>query len=210
MYLVTCTRPDIAYAVGMHCRNMSTPTPELMHELNYVLAYLARNRGLGLTYDTSKGALSGMTDASLEEGKSTSGYFVKWQGAVISWASAKQKSTALSSSEAEIYALSEGAKDIVYFRKFLTGLGETMSSPTSCSTDNKGARDLAFNPEFHKRTKHIARRHFYVRDMVEAMQLTVPYVSTADNEADFFTKPVPPHTFHRLRNKLMNLPTAPA
>ena len=48
-----------------------------------------------------------------------------------------------------------------------------------------------------KRSKHIARRHFYIRDMVEAMQLTVPLVGTADNEADFFTKPVPPHTFFR-------------
>ena len=125
---------------------------------------------------------------------------------MISWASTKQKSTALSSSEAEIYALSEGAKDVVYFRKLLAGLGETTSSqPTSCATDNKGARDLAFNPEHHKRSKHIARRHFYIRDMVEAMQLTVPLVGTADNEADFFTKPVPPHTFFRLRSKLMNL-----
>ena len=93
MYLATCTRPDIAYAVGMHCRNMSTPTPELMREVDYIFAYLARNRSIGLTYDTSKGTLSGMTDASLEEGRSTSGYLVRWQGAVLSWGSTKQKST---------------------------------------------------------------------------------------------------------------------
>ena len=127
---------------------------------------------------------------------------------MISWASTKQKSTALSSSEAEIYALSEGAKDVVYFRKLLAGLGETTNSrPTSCATDNKGARDLAFNPEHHKRSKHIARRHFYVRDMVEPMELTVPLVGTSDNQADFLTKPLPAGTFYRLRKLLMNLPT---
>ena len=46
-----------------------------------------------------------------------------WQGATVSWASTKQASTALSTCEAEIYALSEGAKYLVYFRKFLSELG---------------------------------------------------------------------------------------
>ena len=206
MYLASCTRPDIAYAVGMHCRNMCHPTPELMHELSYMFTYLARHATVGLTYDTKPSFLSGVTDASLEKGKSTSGYLVKWQGAAISWASTIQKSTALSSTEAEIYALSEGAKDVIYFRKLLTGLGESTNSPTPCATDNKGARDLAYNPEHHKRSKHIERRHFYVRDMVEAMHITVPFVSTFNNQADMLTKPLPARDFFRLRAKIMNEP----
>ena len=178
-----------------------------MHEINFIFGYLYRHPDIGLTYDTKPSNLEGMCDSSLEEGRSTSGYLVKWQGAVLSWGSTKQKSTALSSTEAEIYALSEGAKDTVYFRKFLAGLGLSMSSPTPCATDNKGARDLAYNPEHHKRSKHIARRHFYVRDMVESMELTVPLVGTSDNQADFLTKPLPAGTFYRLRKLLMNLPT---
>ena len=86
---------------------------------------------------------TGYCDASLEVNKSTSGYTVQWQGASISWGSTKQKSTALSSCEAEIYALSEGAKDMVYFRKFLTGLGESFDGPSDTFTDNLGASDLA-------------------------------------------------------------------
>ena len=132
----------------MHCRNMSTPTPELMHELDYVLAYLYKNPDLGLTYTKANSKLEGVTDASLEEGKSTSGYIVTWQGAGISWGSTKQKSTSVSSTEAEIYALSEGVKDLVYFRKFLAGLRERMTTPSNCSTDNKGARDLTPNREY--------------------------------------------------------------
>ena len=85
-----------------------------------------------------------------------------------------------------------------------------MSSPTSCATDNTGARDLAYNPEHHKRSKHIERRHFYVRDMVEAMQLTVPFVSTVNNQADFLTKPLPARDFFRLRALLMKEPAADA
>ena len=46
------------------------------------------------------------------------------------WGSRKQKSIALSTAEAEIIALSEATKDMVYFRKFLNGIGEEHSDPS--------------------------------------------------------------------------------
>jgi len=104
MYLTNSVRPDLAYVIGMHCRNMSSPTPELLRELDHVFIYLARHTSLGLTYETIPTELHGFTDASLDVGRSTSGYLVMWQGAAVSWGSTKQKSTALSSCEAEIYA----------------------------------------------------------------------------------------------------------
>ena len=61
-----------------------------------------------------------------------------------------------------------------------------VSAPTNTSTDNKGAHDLSYNPEFHARSKHIKRRHFYVRDMVEAHELVVPLIKTDVNPAAFF------------------------
>ena len=63
---------------------------------------------------------------------------------------------------------------------------------TSTATDSKGAHDLSYNPEFHARSKHIKRRHFYVRDMVEEGELIVPLVRTHENPADFLTKAMPP------------------
>jgi hypothetical protein len=53
--------------------------------------------------------------------------------------------------------------------------------------------------------KHVARRHFFVRDMVESFELEVPFVRTDANVADFLTKPmesVP--RFFELRAKIMN------
>ena len=52
--------------------------------------------------------------------------------------------------------------------------------------------------------KHVERRHFYVRELVEDGLLTVPYVYTASNMADFFTKPLPAAQFFALRNRIMN------
>ena len=79
-----------------------------------------------------------------------------------------------------------------------------MTAPSELETDNQGARDLAYNPEHHERTKHIERRWFYVRDMVEAGELVVPYVATHDNLADFLTKPLAAPRFFELRALIMN------
>ena len=54
--------------------------------------------------------------------------------------------------------------------------------------------------------KHVQRRHFFIRDMVESFELEVPsFVRTADNLADFFTLPMKSASqFHALRKHIMN------
>ena len=69
--------------------------------------------------------------------------------------------------------------------------------------DNQAGRDLAYNPEHHQKTKHIERRHFYVRELVEDGRIVVPFVRSADNIADFSTKPLPSKTFFRFRDIIM-------
>ena len=103
-------------------------------------------------------------------------------------------------------ALSEAAKDVVYLRKLVKGLHAPEPGPTHLASDSKSARDISYNPEHHDRMKHVERRHFFVRDMVESFELEVPYVPTADNPADFFTKPVKNAArFRELRNAVMNI-----
>ena len=93
---------------------------------------------------------------------------VFWQRAPLAWGSRKQQSIALSSRENEIIALSEAAKDVVYFRKFVLGIdASSFDGLTDCATNIKSAKDLPYNPEHHNRTKHVERRHFFIRDMVE-------------------------------------------
>ena len=102
-------------------------------------------------------------------------------------------------------ALSEAAKDVVYYRKLIAGLSPSaVAGPTQLACDNKGARNLAYNPEHHDKSKHVARRHFYVRDLVEDLEVVVPYVPSADNIADFLTKPLNATSFLKLRARIMN------
>ena len=135
-----------------------------------------------------------------------------WQYAAVSWGSRRQQSVALSSCEAEIIALSEATKDVVYLRRLLTGLDPAyVDGTTDLYTDNQGARDTSYNPVNHDRMKHVARRHYFVRDMVEDFQIRVPFVRTADNIADFFTKAAKSATAFRAHRKIiMNEPADPS
>jgi hypothetical protein len=208
MYLTTSTRPDIAFSTHKLAQAMSKPTPALMLEVDHVLAYLSRHRAVGITYEHGGNLdFKGYADASWETRWSTSGWVILFLGAAIAWGSKKQNCVAQSSCEAEIIALSEAAKDMIYFRKFLGGLNKHFTpGPTPLATDNQAARDLSYNPEHHDRTKHVERRHFYIRDMVEKFELVVPFVGTEDNLADFLTKPMTAKRFMRLRGLLMNEP----
>ena len=207
MYLNTSTRPDIAYPVSQLCRAMSCPTPALMAELDQLAYYLYFNSDVGLTYNATPSPLEARADASWLTRYSVSGWHVDWQGCTISWGSRKQDCVSLSSCEAEIVALSECAKDVVYLRKKLKGIDPSyVTDATSTATDSKGAHDLSYNPEFHARSKHIKRRHFYVRDMVEEGELIVPLVRTHENSADFLTKAMPPDKFFAFRDYIMNVP----
>ena len=205
LYAATNTRPDVAYAVGMLCRAMSRPTPELMSAALRVLGYLDRTKHLGLRYEASDKELYGMSDSDWAVKHSTTGWVFMFQQAAISWGSKKQNSVALSSCEAEIMAASEASKEAIHLDRMAKDLKMSNSEPLDLFVDNQSAIAVAYNPELHQRTKHIERRHYFVREVVEAEKIRVPYVKSADNIADFFTKPLQGDKFFSMRDKIMNI-----
>ena len=82
-------------------------------------------------------------------------------------------------------AASEAAKEAVYLGSFLGELEQHDNSPIVLRLDNKAAGDLAYNPEHHPKTKHIDRRHFYVRECVEDLKIRVPFVASHDHDVGF-------------------------
>ncbi|KAH8357354.1 hypothetical protein KR200_003192, partial [Drosophila serrata] len=107
--------------------------------------------------------------------------------AAISWESRKQRTVALSSTEAEYMAVSDSSKEAVHLRSFLEEVLGQLST-TVIHNDNQGACQLTRNPVFHKRTKHVDIRHHFIRELVEEGTISVNYNPTTEMPADILTK----------------------
>jgi len=183
---------------------MAFPTSDCLRDAYRVLVYLDRTKHLGLCYEADQRDLNGASDSDWATTHSTTGYVFNYNSAAISWGSKKQQTIALSSCEAEIVAASEATKEAISLSSVLQELGARGLCPVELKCDNKGAIDVAYNPEQYNRMKHVERRHFFVRECVENGKIIVPYVRSAENPADFFTKPLPYSTFVQFRERIMN------
>uniref|UniRef100_H3H993 Integrase catalytic domain-containing protein n=1 Tax=Phytophthora ramorum TaxID=164328 RepID=H3H993_PHYRM len=179
MYLMVATRPDLAAAVGVLSQFSADPCPTHWQALKRVLRYLQATptHGLEFSREDSLG-MCGYSDADwagdIESRRSTSGYAFMMNGGCISWRSKKQRTVALSSTEAEYMALSEATQEAVWLKVFLCELGEMASDEAvKIYEDNQGSIALAKNPQFHKRTKHIDIRYHFVREKVEDGQVVL-------------------------------------
>ena len=146
------------------------------------------------------------TDSSYADCKDTrrshSGYVVMVGGAAVAWSSKKQTIVTTSSTEAEYIAVSEAAREAVWLRSLLRELELLPSGPTTVYCDNNGAIALSFDQAFHARVKHVDVRYHFIREQVDANHLTVKRVSSAENVADIFTKPLGKPLFEKHRARL--------
>eukprot|EP00253_Pinus_taeda_P030431 PITA_30431 len=92
---------------------------------------------------------------NLDDCRSITGYAFSIGSGVISWSSIKQSTVALSSCEAEYQALCAATCEAIWLRRFLSDAGEGQREATSIKTNNQSTIRLAYNPVFHKNTKHI-------------------------------------------------------
>jgi hypothetical protein len=133
--------------------------------------------------------------------KSTSGTCQFLGRSLVSWSSKKQSSVALSTAEAEYVAAGQCCAQLLWMRQTLRDFGYNLSKvPLLC--DNESAIRMADNPVEHSRTKHIDIRHHFLRDHQQKGDIEVFYVSTENQIADIFTKPLDEKTFCRLCSEL--------
>lgn len=145
-----------------------------------MLRYLKGTIDHGILYKYGKSDLIGYVDAdwagSIDDRRSFTGYAFVMNGAIVVWDSRKQRTVALSTTEAEYMALSEAAKEAVYLQRFLQELGQTDVSVMKMCIDNLSAQQLANYPVFHGRTKHIDVRHHFVRKIIGSGQIFLEHI----------------------------------
>lgn len=113
----------------------------------------------------------------------------------MTWSSQRQKLVVLSTTEAEYVAASAAAKEVVWLRRLLAGIGHQCEQATVLFVDNQSTIRLAKNREFHKRTKHIDVRCHQLREISEAGILRVVYTASETQRADILTKALPRNRF---------------
>ncbi|CAI7744609.1 unnamed protein product [Closterium sp. NIES-53] len=162
MYLITCTRPDLAYPLSIVARYVvpGRHRPEHWEAAKRVLRYLCSTSGMGLVLGGRYPVvLTGHADAS--------------------WVD--DLATQRSSYEAEIYAGAMAAQELLWLTYLLTDLGERPRSSPVLYVDNKAMIALCLE-------HHIALRYFLARELQQRGQLRLAYVATRANTADIFTK----------------------
>ncbi|GKA83622.1 reverse transcriptase domain-containing protein [Tanacetum coccineum] len=116
------------------------------------------------------------------------------QNPVMDWKSAKQSTTAMSSTEAEYIAAAKASIEAVWMRKFIDGLGGVMPSNKrfmEMLCDNEPALAKANDPGILKGDRHFQRKYHFIREVIQIGKIVLKKVHTDDNVADRFTKPVP-------------------
>lgn len=195
MYLMLGTRPDIAYSIGFVSRSLENPSEEDVVRVKRILRYIAGTINFGIKYklNFNQGILECYSDADfggcLKSGRSTSGVVISYAGGAISWLSQRQAMVATSTTEAEIVAANEAAKEIIWLTRLFSGIVK-LSGPPILQVDNSAAVRLAQNPEFHRRTKHIAIKHFFIREKISEGKFDIQQISTEKQVADIMTKPL--------------------
>jgi hypothetical protein len=200
------SRLDIMLFVCMCARFQANPKEAHLRDVKRVMRYLIYTPKFGLWYP--KGStfdLIGYSDADYAgckiDRKSTSGTCQFLGRSLVSWASKKQNSVALSTVEAEYIAIGHCCAQLLRMRQTLRDYVYKLSKvPLLC--DNESAIRMADNPIEHSRTKNIDIWYHFLRDHQKKVDIEIAYVSTHNQLADIFTKPLDEKTFSKLRNEL--------
>ncbi|KAK1420567.1 hypothetical protein QVD17_22267 [Tagetes erecta] len=219
---VTLSRPDITFAVNKVCQFMHSPTDNHWSAVKRILRYLRGTSDYGLLLQQDSGtllhaytdaqfnSLSAYTDADWagcpDDRRSTGGYAIYLGSNLVSWSARKQRTVSRSSTESEYKALADTVAELTWLQTLLKELRVPTRSIPTLWCDNLGATYLSANPVFHARTKHVEVDFHFVREKVSRRELSVQFISTKDQIADVFTKPLASQRFLLLRSKLQVAP----
>ncbi|CAI7794436.1 unnamed protein product [Closterium sp. NIES-53] len=158
MYLMTCTRHDLAYPLSIVARYVAPGRhrPEHWEAAKRVLRYLSSTSGMGV-YNFSLGSGS------------------------VSWQSTRSSSVLSSSCEAEIYAGAMAIQELRWLTYLLTDFGERPHFSPVLYVDNKAMLALCQEFRLEHRTKHIVQRYFLARELQQRGQLRLIYMATGQH-----------------------------
>jgi histone deacetylase 1/2 len=194
-------RPDLSYAVKEVSRYSSKPCMSHLVMLKRILRYLQRSRDWFLRLEIDEGApdsLQGVTDSSwadTSDRKSTTGGALFLQGFGLGHWSRGQPTIALSSCEAELAAATTGAQEALHAVNILAEAG--IHKPIELYIDATSTQNMLVK-RGPGRMRHLEAKSLWLQEAVQAKKIIVRHISSEDNIADLFTKPLMKARFDKL------------
>jgi hypothetical protein len=224
MYAACAARPDIAFAAHRLASNMQVPTERDMVAAKRVLRYLSGTRSIGLIFGGKHEQTAAMAESrghaaqqvsvcayadadwasDKETRKSVSGWVSKLNGDLISWSSKKQRTVALSTCEAELYAEAAAIQEVFWLRGMLKELGLRIHMGSIIHGDNQSAIAVSKNGIKGERTKHVDVKYRFITESIESGKVQLKWISTTEQQADLFTKALAKPVHDKFRADLMS------
>ena len=191
-YLTGSTRPDIQFAVHQTSRFCNNPKDSHTKAIKRIGRYLKCTSDKGIIFNPNEslgfedwadadfvGGWNLKDSSSMRSALSRSGFVIKFAGCPIIWSSKLQSEIALSTTEAEYISLSQSLRDLIPIHNIFDELSKagfiinevkTTKTYSTVYEDNRGALELAREPKFRPRTKHIATKYHHFRHVVSKGQ----------------------------------------
>lgn len=205
LYVSTHTRPDISASLCIIAQRVENPRKIDLSEALRVVKYLngTKDHRLQLYNAQKPQQLIAYSDANFAEckieGKSNSGLICFVNGGPIVWKYRKQSNVALSTAEAEYYAITEAAKEVLWIHTLLHDFEIKTIDPTIILNDNQSTIAMLSTGDFIQRNKYIGVKYHFLRDWIKKQIIDVHYCPTEHNIADLITKPLAGVRIERLR-----------
>ncbi|GJU48554.1 retrotransposon protein, putative, ty1-copia subclass, partial [Tanacetum coccineum] len=192
MYVVRCTRRDVAFTQNITSRFQQNPGEVYWTAVKNILKYLGNTKDMFLVYggDMKRELrVSCYTDAGYltdaDDMKSQTGYMLN-------------------------ISLPFASKETVWIGKFISGLGvvPTIEKPINMYCDNTGAIAVVKDHEVTKGARHFHAKVYYLRETIEMGDVKIEKVDTDDNLADPFTKALAFPKHYELTKKIGMIPAS--
>jgi hypothetical protein len=200
LHMMRWTRPEIHNRVRELSRFMSGATSEHMAAMKKTMKYCVSTpmRGLKLNptdvWDGTrefKFKVKGKSDSEYAKDltrKSVNGWSVWLCNAPVSHKSKMMPIVALSVTEAELFAATQCAMDMLFVMRVLNSIGLQVELPMILEIDNRGAKDLTCNWAVGGRTRHVEVKQYFLRELRERGLIECRWCSGDKMTADIFTK----------------------
>ena len=188
------TRYDIAFALSLvsQYQNKSTPVDE--EAIHRILQYLHNTEEykLRLGGDDKEVKLFMMIDASKKEDSSMLTWmtYLGRDSGCVQFKCKKNKSAAISSTDAEMRAALEATKDVIWTRGFLSELGRPQRGPTPIYTDSDPCLQIYRSIGHDNATRYMIPIIAFIRQEIANGTVSMHKIKGTHNPADMGTKPL--------------------